>query len=94
MATTPSGNSGYLGSTYPAPTDPNYYTQQTGLNSIIPQAYSSNNLESMFAPQSMQFTPANSMATNPFLQLFLNAQQKNLGTQRPQIGGPNVAVEG
>lgn len=78
---------GYLGSSFPTPTDPNYYLGSTGLSSLVPQAFNANTLAAMFAPQGMQYTPANSMASNPFLQQFLQASSQALKGQRPQTGG-------
>lgn len=80
---------GYLGSSYPVPTDPNYYLSQTGLSSLLPQAFNQQTLAGMFAPQSMQYTPANTMATNPFLQLFMNASEQGTRLQR-KLGPEDV----
>ena len=73
---------GYLGSQYNVPTDPNYYLSQTGLSALTPQAFNANTLAAMFSPQGMQYTPANNMATNPFLSLFMQASSD--ATKLPQ----------
>lgn len=74
----------FLGTNYPAPTDPNYYLSQTGLSSLVPQAFNADTLAAMFAPQGMQFTPYNSLATNPFLSQFMQGQAQGLLNQRPK----------
>lgn len=86
---------GYLGSSFGAPTDPNYYLGQTGLQSLVPQAFNANSLSSMFSPQGMQWTPVNEQATNPFESMFLGAM-RNIGTQKPQPsnGMPTTPEQG
>ena len=86
MATTnPAG--GYLGTSYNVPTDPQYYLSQTGLSSLAPQAFNADTLAAMFSPQGMQYTPANNMATNPFLELFMKSSGDAMKLQRKQIPG-------
>ena len=80
--TTSSAGSGYLGSSYPVPTDPSYYLGQVGLSSLVPQAFNADTLAAMFSPQGMNQTPVNSMATNPFLGMFMNASEN--ATKLPQ----------
>ena len=78
---------GYLGTSYPVPTDASYYLGQTGLGSLEPQAFNANTLMSMMAPQGMQYTPVNSMATNPFMQLFLQDAAQGTKLQREKVPG-------
>jgi hypothetical protein len=77
----------YLGSTYPAPTDPNYYLSQVGLSSLAPQAFNADTLSAMFSPQGMNQTPINAQATNPFESLFLQSSQDATKLQRKQVPG-------
>ena len=77
---------GSLGTSFPAPTDPNYYLGQTGLSSLQSQPMNANTLAAMFAPQGLQYTPANELATNPFLSLYMDAQNQALRKPGPQTG--------
>ena len=86
MATTGTAN-GYLGSNYSVPTDPNYYLSQVGLSALTPQAFNADSLAAMFSPQGMQYTPANNMATNPFLELFMRDSGQAMKLQRKQVPG-------
>ncbi len=83
-----------MGTSYPVPTDPNYYLQQMGLNQLIPQAMTSNSMAAMFAPQGLQYTPANALASNPFLQLYMNSSAQGTRLARPQVGQPSPPPEG
>lgn len=78
----PDPQQGYLGSQFPVPTDPSYYLGQVGLSALSPQAFNANTLSAMFSPQGMQFTPANAMATNPFLSMFMQDAQNATKMQR------------
>ena len=80
-------STGYLGSNYSVPTDPNYYLGQVGLSSLTPQAFNADTLAAMFSPQGMQYTPANNMATNPFLELFMKSSGDAMKLQRKQVPG-------
>lgn len=75
----------YLGTNYPVPTDANYYLQQSGLGSLMPQSFTQAGMASMFSPQSMQYTPANAMATNPFLQMYLGSNEDATRLQSKQV---------
>ena len=85
-ASTPD-TSGYLGTTYLVPSDPNYYLSQTGLSALTPQAFNADTLSAMFSPQGMQYTPANNMATNPFLSLFMQSSADAMKLPRKQVPG-------
>lgn len=78
---------GFLGTTYPVPTDPNYYLSQTGLSSLAPQAFNADSLSAMFSPQGMNQTPVNAQATNPFEQLFMQSSQDATKLQRKNVPG-------
>ncbi len=83
-----------MGTQYTAPTDASYYLGQLGLQGLTPQAFNANTLSSMFSPQGMQFTPANNMATNPFLSLFMDQAGKETKLQRRQVPGMDDGAGG
>lgn len=78
---------GYLGTSYPVPTDPSYYLSQTGLSSLAPSAFNADTLSAMFSPQGMLDTPVNAQATNPFESLYLQSSQDATRLQRKQVPG-------
>ncbi|MDE2100685.1 MAG: hypothetical protein KGL39_25800 [Patescibacteria group bacterium] len=78
---------GYLGTSYPVPTDPSYYLSQTGLSSLAPSAFNADTLSAMFSPQGMLNTPVNAQATNPFESLYLQSSQDATRLQRKQVPG-------
>lgn len=91
MATDPASVN-YQGTAYPVPTDPNYYLSQTGLASLQPQAFNANTLASMMSPQGMSNTPINNLATNPFLQLFMQSNEQATKLPRKQTGGADQGM--
>ena len=90
----PTAAGGFLGTTYPAPTDPNYYLNQVGLSSLAPSAFNADSLSAMFSPQGMQQTPVNAQATNPFEQLFMQSSQDATKLQRKQVPGMTPPAPG
>lgn len=80
----------FLGTSYPAPTDPNYYLSQTGLSSLAPQAFNADSLSAMFSPQGMTQTPVNAQSTNPFESLYLQSSQDATKLQRKQVPGMQI----
>lgn len=87
----PDPSGGYLGTSYPTPTDPSYYLSQVGLSGLTPQAFNADSMAAMFSPQGMQYTPVNNMATNPFLSLFMQDASGATKLQRKQVDGMDQA---
>lgn len=81
---------GYLGTSYPVPTDPQYYLAQTGLSSLAPQAFNADTMSAMFSPQGMVNTPINAQATNPFESLFMKSSEDATKLQRKIVPGMNT----
>jgi hypothetical protein len=77
----------YQGTTYGQPTDPSSALSTTGLAALQPQAFNADTLAAMFSPQGMENTPVNSEATNPFLQMYLDANNQATKMQRKDVGG-------
>lgn len=84
MADAPTG---YLGSNYPTPTDPSYYLNQTGLNSLTPGAFNADTLNALFSPSGMQWTPQPAIASNPFAAMMMNSADQATHLKKLQTGG-------